>query len=274
MNMAPIQRAGKLPDTENEPNGGILADERRSLIMQQIASTGRVRVKDLVRQFSTTSVTIRNDLNELQKRGLLLRSHGGASRPDSRQYEASFLDRIQAHSEEKRRIGILAASLIQDGEIIILDSGTTTDEIARQLKNRQRLQVITNGVNIANELLGSRVHTTILGGTLRTDSASIVGRFAEEMLGQLFADKLFMGGAACDPEYGISGSNLEEATLNKAMLGIAREVIFVADASKFDKRSMSRIASFSEIHTVISDVSMPREVQDKIRAFGCKLLLA
>jgi DeoR family transcriptional regulator of aga operon len=83
-----------------------------------------------------------------------------------------------------------------------------------------------------------------------------------------------MSGAGCDPEFGISGSNLEEAMLNKAMLGIAREVILVADASKFDKRSMSRIASFSEIHTVISDVSMPLEVQEKIRAFGCKLLLA
>jgi len=261
-------------DTTKESGGGILADERRSLIMQMLTATGRVRVKDLVRQFGTTSVTIRNDLNELQKRGLLLRSHGGASRPEFRQYESPFLDRIQTHSEEKRRIGVLAASLIQDGETIILDSGTTTDEIARQIKNRQRLQVITNGVNIANELLGSRVHTTILGGTLRTDSASIVGRSAEEMLSQLFADKLFMGGAGCDPEFGISGSNLEEATLNKAMLGIAREIVLVADASKFDKRSMSRIASFSEIHTVISDVSMPSGVQDKIRAYGCKLMLA
>ena len=254
---------------------GIMADERRSLIMQMIATSGRVRVKDLVKEFNTTSVTIRNDLNELQNRGLLLRTHGGASRPDSRQYESPFQDRIQAHSVEKRRIGRMAASLIQDGDTVILDSGTTTDEIARQIKNRQRLQVITNGVNIANELLGSRgVQTTILGGTLRSDSASIVGRAAEDMLGELFADKLFLGGAGCDPEFGISGANLEETMLNKAMLGIARQVILVADASKFDKRSMSRIASFSEIHVVISDTSMPLEVQEKIKFFGCNLLLA
>ena len=264
-----------LSKTVKEVADGMMADERRSLIMQMIATSGRVRVKDLVKQFNTTSVTIRNDLNELQKRGLLLRSHGGAARPDSQQYESPFLDRIQAHSSEKQKIGLLASSLIQDGETIILDSGTTTHEIARQIKNRPRLQVITNGVNIANELLGSRgVQTTILGGTLRSDSASIVGRSAEDMLGQLFADKLFMSGSGCDPQFGISGANLEEAMLNKAMLGIAREVILVADASKFDKRSMSRIASFSDVHVVISDESLSAEVQEKIRSFGCRLMLA
>jgi DeoR family transcriptional regulator of aga operon len=262
-------------DIAIESTGGVIADERRSQIMQIISSSGRVRVQDLVRRFGTTSVTIRNDLNELQKRGLLLRSHGGAAKVDSKQYESPFQDRIQSHREEKRRIGVLAASLIQDGETIILDSGTTTDEIAKQIKNRSRLQVITNGVNIANELLGSRgVTTVILGGTLRNDSASIVGRSTEEMLSQLSADKLFVGGAGCDPDFGISGANLEEAMVNKAMVSIAREIILVADSSKFDKRSMSRIASFSEVNTVISDTGMPLEIQEKIRSFGCKLLLA
>ncbi|MGO4213494.1 DeoR/GlpR family DNA-binding transcription regulator [Terriglobus sp. 2YAB30_2] len=252
-----------------------MADERRALIMQIIDTSGRVRVQDLAQRFSTTSVTIRNDLNELQKRGLLQRSHGGALKPDSRLYESPFQDRIQSHIEEKRRIGILAASLIQDGEIVILDSGTTTGEIAKQIKNRPRLQVITNGVNIANELLGARgVHTTILGGTLRSDSASIVGRSAEDMLSQLSADKLFMGGAGCDPDFGASGADLEEAMVNRAMLRIARETILVADSSKFDKRSMSRIATFSEIHTVISDTNMPVAIQEKIRSHGCNLLLA
>ena len=252
-----------------------MADERRSLIMQIIDSAGRVRVQDLARRFNTTSVTIRNDLNELQKRGLLQRSHGGATKPDARLYESPFQDRIQSRIDEKRRIGILAASLIQDGDIIILDSGTTTDEIAKQIKNRPRLHVITNGVNIANELLGSRgVNTMILGGTLRSDSASIVGRSTEDMLSHLSADKLFMGGAGCDPDFGISGANLEEAMVNKAMLRVAREAILVADSSKFDKRSMSRIATFGEIHTVISDTGLPVSIQEKIRAHGCKLLLA
>jgi len=264
-----------LSDKLSESTGGVMADERRSVIMQIIDSSGRVRVQDLARRFSTTSVTIRNDLNELQRRGLLQRSHGGAIKPDARQYESPFMDRMQAHIEEKRRMGILAASLIHDGDTVILDSGTTTDEIAKQLKNRSRLQVITNGVNIANELLTARgVHTVILGGTLRNDSASIVGRATEDMLSHLFADKLFMGGAACDPDFGVSGANLEEAMVNKAMLGCARETILVADASKFDKRSMSRIATFSQIHTVVSDTSMPVRIQEKVRSFGCNLLLA
>ena len=262
-------------DNVKETTGGMMADERRLLIMQIIDSSGRVRVQDLAQRFNTTSVTIRNDLNELQRRGLLQRSHGGAMRPDSRQYESPFQDRIQSHIDEKRRIGMLAASLIQDGEIVILDSGTTTGEIAKQIKNRPRLQIITNGVNIANELLGARgVHTIILGGTLRNDSASIVGRSTEDMLSHLSADKLFMGGAGCDPEFGVSGADLEEAMVNRAMLRIARETILVADSGKFDKRSMSRIAKFSEIHTVISDINMPLAIQEKIRSQGCKLLLA
>ena len=264
-----------MQDKVEDQSGGILADERRTIIMQIVTNAGRVRVKALAEKFNTSAVTIRNDLNELQKRGLVLRSHGGAVTPDGRIYESPFQDRIQSHHEEKRRIAILAATLIHDGETIVLDSGTTTDEIAKQIKTRQHLQVITNGVNIANQLLGSRgVQTVILGGTLRNDSASIVGRGTEDMLHQFSADKLFLGGAGCDPEFGVSGANLEEAMVNKAMLNIAREIIVVADASKFKKRSLSRITSFSDVDIVISDTSLPPAIQDNIRAFGCDLLLA
>ncbi|MHB1023419.1 MAG: DeoR/GlpR family DNA-binding transcription regulator [Acidobacteriaceae bacterium] len=264
-----------LTSKSEQSSEGIMADERRAQIMQIMSSTGRVRVKDLARQFSTSSVTIRNDLNELQRRGLVLRSHGGAITPDARLLESPFQDRMQSHIEEKRRIGSLAATLIHDGETIILDSGSTTQEIARQIKNRQNLQVITNGVNIANELLGSKgVQTIIVGGTLRNDSASIVGRATEDMIDQFSADKLFLGGAGCDPEFGIGGANLEETMVNKAMLRIAREVILVADASKFTKRSISRIASFSEVDIVISDSGLAPDIQEKIRSLGCKLLLA
>jgi DeoR/GlpR family transcriptional regulator of sugar metabolism len=184
-------------------------------------------------------------------------------------------ERLKTHSEEKRRIGAIAATLINDGETIILDSGTTTLEIARQIKNKQGLQVITNGVNIAAELLDAReVQTFIVGGTLRTDSASIVGRSTEEMFEQFSADKLFLSGAGCDPDFGVSGANLEETMVNRAMLRIAREIILVADASKFSKRSMVRIAPFTEIDTVISDTGLREEMQEKVRGLGCNLILA
>jgi DeoR/GlpR family transcriptional regulator of sugar metabolism len=258
-----------------KPADGMMAEERRTQILQIVRSEGRVRVNELAGRFSSSAVTIRNDLNELHQRGLVLRSHGGAVLPEKISRESPVFERLKAHAEEKRRIGNHAANLIHDGETIILDSGTTTLEIARQIKNKQGLQVITNGVNIAAELLDARgIQTFMVGGTIRGDSASIVGRSAEEMFEQFSADKVFLSGAGCDPDFGVSGANLDETMVNRAMLRIAREIILVADASKFSKRSMVRIAAFSEIDVVISDSGLRTEMQEKVRGFGCNLIVA
>ncbi|MFZ0392710.1 MAG: DeoR/GlpR family DNA-binding transcription regulator [Terracidiphilus sp.] len=256
------------------PPDGMMADERRTQILQIVRSAGRVRVNVLARRFSTSAVTIRNDLNELHQRGLVLRSHGGAVLPDKILHESPVLERLKAYSEEKRRIGAMAASMIHDGDTIILDSGTTTLEIARQIKSRRGVQIITNGVNIAAELLDARdAQLFIVGGTVRGESASICGRFTEEMFDQFSADKLFLSGAGCDLDFGVSGANLEETMVNRAMLRISREIILVADSSKFSKRSMSRIAPFADIDTVISDTALDEETQAKLRALGCNLIL-
>ena len=256
------------------PLDGLMAEERRTQILHIARTAGRVRVNDLASQFDTSAVTIRNDLNELHQRGLVQRSHGGAVLPDAIMRESPVYERLKAHSEEKRRIGAMAATLINDGETIILDSGTTTLEIARQIKKKQGLQIITNGVNIAAELLDARdAEVFIVGGTVRGESASISGRFTEEMFDQFSADKLFLSGAGCDLDFGVSGANLEETMVNRAMLRISREIILVADASKFSKRSMTRIAPFSEIDTVISDIGLDEVTQEKLRSLGCNLVL-
>jgi len=256
------------------PIDGMMGEERRTQILQIVRSAGRVRVNELATHFNTSAVTIRNDLNALHQRGLVLRSHGGAVLPDTILRESPVNERLKAHSEEKRRIGAMAAKLINDGEIIILDSGTTTLEIARQIKKKKGLQIITNGVNIAAELLDARdIQLFIVGGTVRSESASISGRFTEEMFAQFAADKMFLSGAGCDLDFGVSGANLEETMVNRAMLRISREIILVADASKFSKRSMSRITHFSEIDTVISDASLAVDIQGKIRSLGCNLIL-
>ncbi len=256
------------------PPDGMMADERRTQILQIVHSAGRVRVNVLAKRFNTSAVTIRNDLNELHQRGLVLRSHGGAVLPDKILRESPVRERLKAYSDEKRRIGAMAASMIHDGDTIILDSGTTTLEIARQIKRKRGLQIITNGVNIAAELLDARdAQLFIVGGTVRGESASICGRFTEEMFDQFSADKLFLSGAGCDLDFGVSGANLEETMVNRAMLRISREIILVADSSKFSKRSMSRIAPFADIDTVISDTGLDEETQAKLRALGCNLIL-
>ncbi len=254
---------------------GIMAEERRTQILQILRRAGRVKVNTLASQFSTSAVTIRNDLNELAQRGLVQRSHGGAMLPDAIMRESPLQERLKAHAEEKRRIGALAATMIHDNETIILDSGTTTLEIARQIKKKKGLHIITNGINIAAELLDARdSEVIIVGGTVRGESASVSGRFTEEMFDQFSADKLFLSGAGCDLEFGISGANLEETMVNRAMLRIAREIILVADASKFSRRCMSRIAPFSEIDIVISDKSLSEDTQTRLRSSGCTLMLA
>jgi DeoR/GlpR family transcriptional regulator of sugar metabolism len=264
----------------HEPENGnraeaMMAEERRTQILQIIREHGKVRVNELTERFKTSAVTIRGDLRELHSRGLVLRSHGGAVAPDAVSPESPLQERSQLHAQEKRRIGAAAAALVHDGETIILDSGTTTQEIAKNLRGKQNLQVITNGVNVAMELLGVRgIQLIIVGGILRDDSVSVVGRFAEDMLQQFSADKLFLGAAGCDPEFGASTPNPDEALVNQTMVRIAREVILIADSSKFDKRCLSRIAPFTEIDKVVTDRNLPEDVQSQVRAKGCEIILA
>jgi DeoR family transcriptional regulator of aga operon len=262
------------PPSTATSSDALMSEERRMQIVQLVRERGRVLVQELSERFSTSAVTIRSDLNELHRRGLLLRSRGGAVHFDSSNLESPLTERLQTQAAQKRRIAIAAAAMVHDGEIIILDSGTTTQEIARQLKGKKGLQVITNGVNVAMELLGVQgIQLVIVGGILRADSVSVVGGFAENMLEHLAADRLFLGAAACDPEFGPSTPNLEESLVNQAMVRIAREVVLVVDATKFTKRSMSRITSFSGIHKVITDKSLPPETEERLRAAGCEVLL-
>jgi DeoR family transcriptional regulator of aga operon len=252
----------------------MLAEERRGEILQLLREQGRVRVGELSRRFNTSEVTIRSDLRELQERGQARKAHGGALLPDDAGREMPLREKARKSAAEKQRIGAAAAALVKDGETIILDSGTTTQEIAKRIKDRQNLRVITNGVNIAMELVGARgVQVVLLGGMLRDNSYSIVGNFAEKMLGEFSADKVFLGADGCDTEFGVSTPNLDEAHVNQAMARAAREKILVADARKFGRKSLSRIVALSEFDQIISDKSLSEEQQQALSQLGPQLLL-
>jgi DeoR family transcriptional regulator of aga operon len=248
--------------------------ERRTRILELIEKNGQVAVTELSRRFKTSEVTIRNDLKDLHQRGLLQRAHGGAIKVATVRGDPSLQIKAELHADEKRRIGAAAAELINDGESIILDSGTTTQQIARQIKHKKDLKVITNGLNVAMELFGVKdIQLILLGGMVRQNSSSAVGHFAEAMLKQLSADKLFLAVDACDLEFGLSTPNLEESQVNQAMVGIAKEKFLVADSSKFGKRSLSRIVPLEAMDSVITDKSLPAEVQAELRARGVRLIL-
>ena len=248
--------------------------ERRTKILELLEKRGQITVMDLSRRFKTSEVTIRNDLKALHDRGLIRRAHGGAVKVTTVSMDPSLKIKAELHADEKRRIGAAAAEMINDGDSIILDSGTTTHQIARQIKHKKDLKVITNGLNIAMELFGANdIQLIFLGGVIRQNSLSAVGHFAEDILAQLSADKVFLAVDACDLEFGLSTPNVEESQVNQAMARIAKEKILVADSSKFGKRSLSRIIPLSEIDVIVTDRGLPTEIQNELRARDLKLVL-
>lgn len=248
--------------------------ERQTKILELIDQRGKVEVGELSKLFRISEVTIRNDLKDLHKRGLVRRAHGGAVKIERVNVDATLQVKAALRAEEKERIGAAAAALINDGDSVILDSGTTTHQIARQIKDRKNLTVITNGINIAMELLSAKdVRLILLGGMVRQNSYSAVGHFAEDMLRQLSADKLFLAVDALDLEFGLSTPNPEESKVNQLMVQVAAEKILVADSSKFGKRSLSRIVPLSAIDKIITDKSLPAAFESSLRERGLELIL-
>jgi DeoR family transcriptional regulator of aga operon len=248
--------------------------ERRTKILELLERRGQITVGDLSRRFKTSEVTIRNDLKALHDRGLVRRAHGGAVKVTTVSMDPSLKIKAELHADEKRRIGAAAAEMINDGDSVILDSGSTTQQIARLIKHKKDLKVITNGLNIAMELFGAKdIQLIFLGGVIRQNSLSAVGHFAEDILDQLSADKVFLAVDACDLDFGLSTPNVEESQVNQAMARIARERILVADSSKFGKRSLSRIVSLSDIDVIVTDRALPAEIQTELRAHELTLVL-
>jgi DeoR family transcriptional regulator, aga operon transcriptional repressor len=236
-------------------NVRLLVEERRRRILELLAKEERATVEELADRFDVSTVTIRGDLDRLADAGAIVRSHGGAlKRLDHQDVPIAVKETL--HHGEKVRIGHAAARLIRDGETIILDSGTTTAEIARQIKylKLKSLTIITNALNIAMELANlPHLRVIMIGGILRQMSYSTVGPQAEQILRALNADRLFLGVDGLDPAIGLTTPDVLEAQLNGLMIRVAREVTAVADSSKFHRRSLSVIADVSEVHRVITD---------------------
>lgn len=250
---------------------------RRMLILSQLEKNGQVSVKDLSHSLGVSSVTIRNDLEQLEKKNMLLRARGGAMKVSRNHVGLDFplSDKQKKHLPEKREIAKKAVELIEDGNTIILDSGSTTFEIAKNLGKFQELTVITNAINVATLLVEHKnINVIVPGGTLRKNSLSLVGILAEKGFKNYFCDILFLGVDGLDTGYGLSTPNVEEAHLNQIMIEMSQRVIVVADSSKFNRRGFAFIAPVTKMHTLITDKGVPAEEKAKLEGMGIEVLVA
>src|SRR6202158_6182017 len=257
------------------PKARLLTEQRRRSVLDLVDQDGQVTVVDMVRRFSISAVTVRNDLDALASTGAVVRSHGGAVRRLETTQDYPLRTKETLHRDEKCRIGRAAAELVRPGETIILDSGTTTVEIARYLKiiKTQPLTVITNALNIAVELTDTPdISLIMIGGLLRPLSCSFVGPQAEAVMNEFHADRLFLAVDGFDLHAGPSTPDVLEAQLNNVMMRAAREVTVVADFSKLGSRAISKIGPFEKINRLITDKRAPADFTEGLRQKGIEVI--
>jgi DeoR family transcriptional regulator of aga operon len=254
--------------------GAMLIEERRQHVMAKITNEGRVLVSELSDDLGISRITIRKDLDYLESKGLIQRTHGGALAPQrGALLDPSLKEKEHRQLKEKERIASAALELVEEGQCILIDSGTTTTAIARALRGFSNLTVITNAVNIAGELATTDFEVILTGGTLRKNSFSLVGPWAEDFLREIHADILFLGVDGFDSKLGPSTPNILESRVNQAMVRAAKKVVVVCDSTKFGRRSLALIVPPTSIHTIITDVNLPASEAEALRGFGIEVTL-
>lgn len=235
--------------------------ERKIKIAEIVNSGNSVRVCDMAEKFNVSPSTIRRDLMDLQHSGLLQRTHGGAIRSGTGS-EPSFNEQERSHIKEKESLGEKAAALIQDGDTVFLDSGTTITYIPRYI-TAKNVTVLTNSVPLIWELTKyENLETIIIGGSIRAKTKVMVGPVAERTIRQFRVDKLFLGANGVSLHSGITTPDLVEASAKKAMLDIADKKYVVADSSKFGVDTFSVVCSLSDIDCILTDDALDREEAD------------
>jgi len=249
--------------------------ERYLHIYNLLKQKNTVLIGELSRTLHVSTNTIRRDLSSLEKQGLLKRTHGGAFFADSYMQSRSYEIRSQEGMSEKEKIGRLAASLVREGSTVIIDAGTTTRQLALYLRGAGSLTVLTNSLEIA-EILSENANIIVIlsGGILQVSSRHLIGMPAEQFFSQMRVDQLFTSANAISLEHGMLSSNLHIIPIKKKMLEAAREVVLIADSSKFDKTGIGCIAPLMSAHKLITDSRIEAQTASAIRAMGIEVLIA
>ena len=248
---------------------GTSLERRREQLLSYLSARDRTSVGELSQFLGVSEVTVRKDLDLLESQGLLTRIHGGAVVSGRGRLELYFAAREQEHLEEKRRIAQAAAALIHSGQHIFLDASTTALQVARLIKDRDDLIVVTNGLYTALELnFCQGITTIVVGGTLRHRSSSLVGSLNYNSLQRLRVDVGFFGARAVTGQDGLMESDLDEAQLKQRMVSSSVVVVGIVDASKFGARAFSAFALPEEIDRIITDEHAPAMIVDELHDHG------
>lgn len=248
-------------------------EERLREITRILESENRLVVSELSKLFNTTSVTIRKDLTLLEKEGVLKRTYGGAVKGRPLFQGLPLNEKEKLHLDEKERIADEAVKMIREGEVIILDSGSTTTQLARKMKDLKNITVITNALNIALDLMSSDLEIILTGGTLRKESSTLVGPLAESVLRMTSADKLFHGTDGIDYSAGLTTPDIVEANTSRAMMERAGENILLVDSSKFGRRSLGVICRMKEIDKMITTRKMDKNELKMLGNMGIEVIV-
>ncbi len=254
----------------------MLADERRREIVKLVRKNGSASVEDLVGHFHVSAVTLRSDLGQLAREGTLIRSYGGAILPQEQLGDFPLNVKKTLNQAQKTRIAQAAVGFIKSHQTVILDSGSTSAELARAIKraNMEAITVITHALNIAQEFIDTpKISVIMIGGLMRHVSGSFVGPQAEGLLRALHADHFFLGIDGLDPEMNLSTPDLLEAQLNTTMMNISNEVTVIADASKVGRRSLSVISDLASAQRLITDDRIRPDLLEKVRQTGVEVVV-
>lgn len=249
--------------------------ERHEIILNKLKDNGRVNVQELSEELSVSEVTIRKDLRLLEDKNLLFRTHGGATLSNPYTSDRPVSEKAKIQAQEKKAIAQEAVKLIGDNDSIILASGTTVSALATEITSNHRLTIITSSLDVSLQLSGrENIEITQLGGQLRPSSNSVVGPYAEQFLDNITCGILYLGVDGIDLDYGLTTTNLMEASLNQRFIEISQYTVVLADHTKFGKRGFGRICTINCIQHIITDSGTPKSIIQELEKKGIRVTVA
>jgi DeoR family fructose operon transcriptional repressor len=250
-------------------DSNISQNQRLEYIRKEISHNGEVFIRDLAQKFNVSEMTIRRDIMELESQGEVIRTHGGAASAKRLSFEFTFRSEQQKNLKQKHAIAQKALNFIKDGEVVVLDTGTTTLELARGLVGVRTLKVITISLPIVSELqFAPEIETILLGGNLRPLSPDLHGPLTEQNLSMFKTDTAFLGAGAIDSEGNVYTDDLRVLNLDRKMIEISKKVVILADSSKFQEQAMCKITGPEGYHVLITDSGINPKVVKKLAGRG------